>query len=90
MTEPLTMWNTLRERLSLRDNVGLQQSVHMEFDLLTFNDKEDIYNYFEKIWNYRYNLEGTTLSISDGTFVSKLPSTLPLHQEKWQVTSSEV
>ena len=62
----------------------------MEFDLLTFNDKEDINIYFDKIWDYQYNLEGTTLSISDGTLVSKLLSTLPLHQEKCQVTSSDV
>ena len=62
----------------------------MEFDLLTFNDKEDINIYFDKIWDYQYNLEENTLSISDGTFLSKLPSTLPLYQEKWQVSSSEV
>ena len=49
MTEPLTMWNTLRERLSPRDNVGRQQSLCMEFDLLTFNNKEDINIYFEKL-----------------------------------------
>ena len=42
MTEPLTMWNTLEERLFPRDNVGRQQSLRTEFDLLTFNDKEDI------------------------------------------------
>ena len=49
MTEPLTMWNTLRERLSPRDNVGRQQSLRTEFALLTFNDKEDINIYFEKL-----------------------------------------
>ena len=78
MTEPLTMWNTLRERLSPRDNVVLQQSLRTEFDLLTFNDKEDINIYFEKFRDYQYNLEGTTLAISDGALVSKVLSTLPL------------
>ena len=42
MTEPLTMWNTFRERLSPCDNVGCQQSLRTEFNLLTFNNKEDI------------------------------------------------
>ena len=80
MTEPLTMWNTLRERLSPRNNVGRQQSLQTEFDLLTFNDKEDINIYFEKLRDYQYNLEpeGTTLMISDGALVSKVLSTLPL------------
>ena len=78
MTEPLTMWNTLRERLSPRDNDGRQQSLRTEFDLLTFNDNEDININFEKLQDYQYNLEGTTLAISDGTLVSKVLSTLPL------------
>ena len=78
MTKPLTMWNTLRERLSPRDNVGRQQSLRTVFDLLTFNDKEDINIYFEKLRDYQYDLEGTTLAISDGALVSKVLSTLPL------------
>ena len=74
------MWNTLRERLSLRDNVGRhwQQFLPREFDLLTFNDKEDINIYFEKLHDYQSNLEGTTLAISDGALVIKVLSTLPL------------
>ena len=78
MTEPLTMWNTLSERLSPRDNVGRQQSLHTEFYLLIFNDKEDIKINFEKLRDYHYNLERTTLAISDGALVSKVLSTLPL------------
>ena len=70
MTEPLTLWNTFRERLSPRANVGHQQSRRMEFDLLTFNDKEDNNIYFEKLRDYQYNFEGTTLAISDGALVS--------------------
>ena len=72
------MWNTLRERLSPRDNVGRQQALGTEFDLLTFVDKEDINVYFEKLRDYQYNLEGTTLAISDAALVSKVLSTLPL------------
>ena len=49
MTKPLIMWNTLGERLSPCDNVGRQKSLHTEFDLLTFNNKEDINIYFEKL-----------------------------------------
>ena len=78
MTKPLTMWNTLRERLSPRNNVGRQQSLRTEFNLLTFNDKEDINIYFVKLPDYQYNLEGTTLAISEGALVSKVLSTLPL------------
>ena len=78
MTEPIMMWNTLRERLSPRNNAGLQKSLLTEFDLLTFNDKEDINIYFERLRDYQYNLEGTTLAISDGALVSKVLSTLPL------------
>ena len=78
MTEPLTMWNTLRERLSPHDNVGRQQSLRTKFDLLTFNDKADINIYFKKLRDYQYNLEGTTLEISDGALVNKVLSTLPL------------
>ena len=59
------MWNTLRERLPPRDNVGRQQSLRTEFDFLMFNDKEDNYIYFEKLRDYQYNLKGTTLAISD-------------------------
>ena len=75
MTEPLMMWNTLRERLSPCDNVGREQSLRTEFDLLTFNDKEDINIYFEKLRDYQINLEGTTLAISNGALVSKVLST---------------
>ena len=78
MTELLKMGNTLRERLSSCLNVGRQQSLRTEFDLLTFNTKEDINIYFEKLRDYQYNLEGTTLAISDGALVSKVLSTLPL------------
>ena len=78
MTDPLTMWNTLREMLSPRDNVGRLQSLRTEFNLLTFNDKEDINIYFEKLRDYQYNLEGTTHAISNGALVSKVLSTLPL------------
>ena len=78
MTKPLMMWNTRRERLSPRDNVGRQQSLRTEFNLLTFNDNEYINIYFEKLRDYQYNLEGTTLAISDGALVSKVLSTLPL------------
>ena len=78
MSEPLTIWNTLRERLSPRDNVGRQQSLRREFDLLMFNDKEDINICFKKLRDYQYNLEGTTLAISDGALESKVLSTLPL------------
>ena len=78
LIKPHTMWNTLRERLSPRDNVGRQQALRAEFDLLTFVDKEDINVYFEKLRDYQYNLEGTTLAISDGALVSKVLSTLPL------------
>ena len=42
MTEALTMWNTLRERLSPHDNVGHRQSLRTEFDLLPLTDKEHI------------------------------------------------
>ena len=49
LTNPLRMWNTLRERLSPRDNVGRQQALLTEFDLLTFVNKEDINVYFEKL-----------------------------------------
>ena len=42
MTEALTMWNTLRERLSPNNNVGHRQSLHTEFDLLPLTDKEHI------------------------------------------------
>ena len=78
MTEPLTMWNTLREMLSPRDNVGRQQSLRTEIDLLPCNDKEDMNIYFEKLRDYQYNLEVTTVAISDGALVSKVLSTLPL------------
>src|SRR5437660_2435115 len=78
VTDPLTMWNNLRERLSPRDNAARQQYLRTEFDLLTFNDREDINIYFEKLRDYQYNLEGTNLAISDGALVSKVLSTLPL------------
>ena len=78
LTNPLMMWNTLGERLSPRDNVSRQQVLHTEFDLLTFIDKEDINVYFEKLRDYQYNHEGTTLAISDAALVSKVLSTLPL------------
>ena len=78
MTEPLTMWNTLRERLSLRNNVGRQQSLRTEFDLLMFHDTEDSNIDFKKLCDYQYNLEGTTLAISDSALVSNVLSTLPL------------
>ena len=78
MAKSLTMLNTLREWLSPCDNVGRQQSLRREFDLLTFNDKEDINIYFEKLRDYQYNLERTTLAISEGALGSKVLSTLPL------------
>ena len=78
MTEPLTMWNTLRERLSPCDNICRKQSLRTEFDLLMFNPKEDINIYFEKLRDYQYNLKGTTLAISDGSLVSKVLLSLPL------------
>ena len=78
MTEPITMWNTLGEWLSPRDNVGRQQSLCMELELLTFNDNEDIDIYFEMPLDYQYNLEKTTLMISDSTLSSKVLSILPL------------
>ena len=72
------MWNSLRERLSPRDNVGRQQALHNKFDHLTFIDKEDIKGYCEKLRDYQYNLEGTTIAISNAALVSKVLSTLPL------------
>ena len=78
VTDPLTMWTTLRDRLSPQDNVGCQQGLRTAFDLLTFNDKEDINIYLEKLRDYQYNLEGTTLAISDAALISKVLSTLPL------------
>ena len=78
MTELLTMWNTLRERVSSCDNVSCPQLLCTEFDLLTFNDKEVINFYFAKRRDYQYNLKGTTLTISDGALVSKVLSTLLL------------
>ena len=78
LTNPLTMWNTLRERLSPRDNVGGQQDLHTEFDLLTFVDKKDINVYFEKLRDCQYNLQGTTLAISDAGLGSEVLATLPL------------
>ena len=78
MTEPLTMWNTLRERLSPSDNIGCQQSLRTEFDLLTFNDKEDINIHLGKLRDYQNNLEGTTFTISDSALMSKVLFTLRL------------
>ena len=72
------MWNTLREWLSPRDDVGRQQALRTEFDHLNFVDKENINVYFENLRDYQYNLEGTTLAISDAALVSKVLSTLPL------------
>ena len=41
-------------------------------------NNEDINISFEKLRDYLYSLEGTTLAISDGALVSKVLSTLPL------------
>ena len=60
------------------DNVGHKQALRTEFDLLTFVDIDDINVYFEKLRDYQYNLDGTTLAISDAALVSKVLSTLPL------------
>ena len=53
LTNPFTMWNILQEWLSPRDNVGRQQALRTEMDLLTFVDKEDINVYFEKLHDYQ-------------------------------------
>src|SRR5437588_676940 len=68
----------LRERLSPHRNTGLQQTLQTEFDLLTFDEKEDINAYLEKLRDYQFNLETTTLSISDAALSSKVLSSLPL------------
>ena len=78
LTDPFTRWNTLRERLSPRNNVGSEQALRTEFDLLTFVDMVEINVYLEKLRDYQYNLEGTTLAISDAALVSKVLSTLLL------------
>ena len=72
------MWTILRERLSPRENTGLQQTLRTEFDLLTFDKKEDINAYLEKLRDYQFNLETTTLSTSDTTLSSKVLSSFPL------------
>ena len=56
LSNALRMWKTLRERHSPLDNVGCQQALHTEFDLLTFVDKEAINVYLEKLRDYQYYL----------------------------------
>ena len=72
------MWMILQERLSPCENTGLQQTFRTEFDLLTFDEKEDINTYLEKLRDYQFNLEMTTLSISDAELSSKVLSSLLL------------
>src|SRR5437588_3790001 len=76
------MWTILREILSLHENTGPQQTLCTEFNLLTFDEKEDINTYLEKLRDYQFNLETTTLSISDATLSSKVLSSLLL---TWRV-----
>ena len=80
--DPAQMWTILWERLSPRENTGLQQTLRTEFDLLTFNEKEDINAYLEKLRHYQFNLEMTILFISDATLSSKVLSSLLL---TWRV-----
>ena len=74
------LWMTLQDRLSPRQKPAHQQTLHAKFDLLAYNEKEDINFYFEKLRDYQlqYSLDGTTPSITNGGLVSKVPLSLLL------------
>ena len=76
--DPAQICVILWERLSPRENTSLQQTLCTEFDLLTFDEKENINAYLKKLRDYQFNLETTTLSISETALSSKVLSSLPL------------
>ena len=78
MQDPIQMWETLKEKLAPQGNPALQQTISSEFDALTFDGKEDITIFIERLRDYQYNLTGSHLSISDSRLVSKLLASLPL------------
>ena len=77
MLNPATMWATQKEKLAPLGNPALQQTIRSHFDALTFDGKE-ITVYLERLRDYQYNLEASSLAISDGGLVSKLLASLPL------------
>ena len=78
MLELIAMWTTLKEKLAPAGNPALQQTIRSEYDALTFDGKEDITVFFERLRDYQYNLIGSHLAISDSGLVSKILASLPI------------
>ena len=77
MLDPTTMWATLKEKLAPLGNPAIQQTIRSEFDALTFDGKEEITVYLERLPDYQNNLKSSPLANSDGGLVSKLLASLP-------------
>ena len=78
MLKPIVIWTTLKEQLAPAENQAQQQIIRSEYDTLTFDGKEDITVFFERLRDYQYNLMGSHLAISDSGLVSKILASLPI------------
>jgi hypothetical protein len=77
MQDPQEMWNTLAERFdSTRNTIG-RTTILRQFQNARPVDGEPIANYFGRLLNYKFQLEGTNEAISDSAIKTHIFTTLP-------------
>ena len=54
MDDPIEMWDMLKAKLAPQGNPALQHTIRTEFDTLSFDGKEDITTYLERLRDYQY------------------------------------
>jgi hypothetical protein len=77
MQDPHEMWNTLAERFdSTRNTIG-RTTILRQFQNARPVNGEPIANYFGRLLNYKFQLEGTNEAISDSAIKTHIFTTLP-------------
>jgi hypothetical protein len=77
MLDPREMWDTLAERFdSTRNTIG-RTTILRQFQNARPTNGEPIANYFGRLLNYKFQLEGTNEAISDSAIKTHIFTTLP-------------
>ena len=79
---PSDMWTILRNKLTLRDDWGLQRTLKRDFYKMSYDAKESITTYINRLRVFQQQLQGTNNEISNDELVNRIMTSLPSSWEQ--------
>ena len=84
--EPSEMWDILRNKLILIDNWGLYRTLKRDFYKMSYDGKEPITAYINRLHVFQQQLQGTNKEVSNKELVNRIITSLPTSWEQRLMT----